>query len=187
MTDFVEPSPVAITDGVNTVAIDGSGAMSVSVAGGGGGVVVSGTVGVNNFPTSQAISGTVAVSNFPTSQAISGTVAVSNFPSSQAISGTVAVSGTTPVKQVFATAVTSGQQAFTASQAPLPITAATNGLFLTSIAANTATIYVGASYLSGTKGLAIIPGQTVWLPIGNASLLWAGSVTGTQLLSYLVL
>ena len=84
--------------------VDSSGNLLVNVAlggGGGGGSVVniadpttpanklvvdgSGKIGVNNFPTTQAVSGTVNVGNFPTTQPISGTVSVGNFPATQAI------------------------------------------------------------------------------------------------------
>lgn len=47
---------------------------------------VQGTVGVNNFPSTQAVSGTVVVSNFPSTQQVSGTVNANvTFPSSLAV------------------------------------------------------------------------------------------------------
>jgi hypothetical protein len=203
MSDFVEPSPVAITDGTNTVAIDGSGAMSVSVAGAiGGTVVVSGSVAVSNLPTTQPVSGSVAVSNLPTTQPVSGSVAVSNLPTTQPISGsvvvsnlpvtqpisgTVAVSGTTSTKQTFATTVASGAQAIVIGGNPLPISAAVQGFFLSAPSSNTAAIYIGSQFLVGNKGLQILAGQNVWFPLGNMTLLYAQSASGTQLLNYLVL
>jgi hypothetical protein len=62
---------------------------------------VSSSVTVSNFPTSQEVTGTVSVdnhptsievSNFPTSHEVEGTVSIDNFPTTQAVSGTVAVS-----------------------------------------------------------------------------------------------
>ena len=66
---------------------------------------VSGTVGVNNFPTTQAVSGTVTTNagtgNFTVVQATgtnlhavidSGSVTVSNFPATQPVSGAISVS-----------------------------------------------------------------------------------------------
>jgi hypothetical protein len=58
---------------------------------------ISGSVAVTNFPAIQAvagsvtalISGSVTVGNFPTTQPISGAVSVSNFPATQPISGSV--------------------------------------------------------------------------------------------------
>jgi hypothetical protein len=55
---------------------------------------VSGTVAVSNFPATQPVSGSLScsVSNFPATQPVSGTVGINNFPATQPVSGTVAVS-----------------------------------------------------------------------------------------------
>ena len=61
----------------------------------GGSVTQSGawTVGVTNFPSTQAVTGSVSVSNLPATQPVTGTINVGNFPSSQAVTGSVAVPG----------------------------------------------------------------------------------------------
>lgn len=63
-------------------------------------VPVTGSVGVNNFPATQAVSGTVGVNNFPATQGVSGMVAITNLPATQPVSGTVGINnfpGTQPV------------------------------------------------------------------------------------------
>lgn len=55
---------------------------------------ISGSVSVNNLPSSQAVtvtSGSLSVSNLPATQAISGSVSVNNLPATQPISGTVSI------------------------------------------------------------------------------------------------
>lgn len=47
------------------------------------------TVGVNNFPATQAVIGSVSVSNLPATQPVSGSVSVSNFPATQPVSGAI--------------------------------------------------------------------------------------------------
>ena len=71
--------------------------------GGGGDVTVTGitgTVTVDNFPTSQlvdvdevlSVTGTISTDNFPATQTVDGTVGVDNFPASQTVDGSVSVS-----------------------------------------------------------------------------------------------
>ena len=97
---------------------------------------ITGTVGVNNFPASQAVtgsffqatqpvSGSVSVGNFPATQAVTGTVTVGNaslpvtgsfFQATQPVSGSVSV-GNFPVTQAVTGTVTVGN-------ASLPVTGA---------------------------------------------------------------
>ncbi len=90
------------------------------------------TVGVNNFPSTQAVSGTVAVSNFPATQPVSGTVAatqsgawtvgVNNFPTTQAVSGTVAVSNFPATQPVSGTVAATQSGAWTVGVNNFPAT-----------------------------------------------------------------
>lgn len=56
-----------------------------------GGVSVTGTIAVSNFPASQTVNGTISVSNFPATQPVSGAVSISNFPATQPVSLAAAV------------------------------------------------------------------------------------------------
>ncbi len=95
------------------------------------------TVGVNNFPSTQAVSGTVAVSNFPATQPVSGTIAatqsgawtvgVNNFPSTQAVSGTVAVSNFPATQPVSGTVAATQSGAWTVGVNNFPTTQAVSG------------------------------------------------------------
>lgn len=65
------------TAGTSMWKVDGSGVTQP----------VSGSVGINNWPSTQQVSGTVGVNNFPSVQ----TVSVNNWPATQTVSGSVTV------------------------------------------------------------------------------------------------
>lgn len=77
--------------GGGDVNIDAIGGNAVTTT-----IPVSGSVGVDNFPVTQAVTGTF----WQATQPISGTVAVSNFPGSQAVTGTF-WQATQPVSGTF--------------------------------------------------------------------------------------
>lgn len=80
-------------------------------------IPVNGTVGINNFPATQAVTGTF----FQATQPISGSVSVSNFPATQAVTGaffqaTQPVSGPLTDTQLRAAAVPVSGTFFQATQ-----------------------------------------------------------------------
>jgi len=108
-------SDLAAIKPANTAAIGSDPALVVTMSPNSGAQVISGSVSVANFPSSQPVTGAF----FQTTQPVSGSVSVSNFPSSQAVTGTffqatqpvsgsVSVSGTATVTQQALTKGTQG-------------------------------------------------------------------------------
>lgn len=84
---------LAFVSAVGALKVDNSGVTqpvsgTVAIS---GGVSVTGTIAVSNFPASQTVNGSVSVSNFPATQPVSGAVSISNFPATQPVSLAAAV------------------------------------------------------------------------------------------------
>jgi hypothetical protein len=136
--------------------------------------VVTGTVGVNNFPATQPVSGTVNVGNLPATQPVSGTVAVSNLPATQPVSGTVNVQGGN------STAVKTDGSAVTQ---PVSGTVAVSNLPATQPVSGTVNVQGGNSTAVKTDGSAVT--QPVSGTIAVSNLPATQPVSGTVAISNL--
>ena len=154
-----------------------------------GAVSQSGTwsVGVNNFPSLQAVTGTVSVSgvataanqpalnpdggslqhvtNFPSVQPVSGVVSIGNFPSSQVVTGTINVGASVGFGSAGSPSSSVGTVQGIASGTPLGISIADGGDTTLGSKADAVWVSGSGSMVSilksiATAGSAPLPAQT---------------------------
>jgi hypothetical protein len=144
----------------------------VPVSDGGLSLTVDGTVGINNFPATQAVSGTVAVNNFPATQAVSGTV------TANAGSGTFSTSRTWSLAFATDKADVSGSSVAVSN---FPATQAVSGTV--SIGAGTQSIGNIGSITNAVTVNQGTSGASAWpVTVGNfpATQAVSGTVAATQ-------
>lgn len=148
-------------------------------------------VAVSNFPATQPVSGTFWQAIQPVDGTVTAdqggtwSVGVDNFPATQTVDGTVGIAGTVTVGgTVTATPpVAAGQPptgqtkvASTGIAVPLAAQALAQGIVVQGLKGNIGVVEVGPSTVGTGTGFELQPGQSVTLPLDDASHLY---VTGT--------